>query len=198
MLASISPLGERARRQRYAGHRRGIRRGVDARGRAARRAARRGGRAVGRHPRIDARDRRAGNRRPAARRARARAARPGPPPPGERGLARDVPRDGCTASASARNSDWVSPRSSPRRSRGSHSPARPRPGPSRPGALVGATFGLARALPVLATARAHDPSTLRATLGRLERLRPPAARVATVLQAAFAVALLGAITLQFA
>jgi MFS family permease len=66
------------------------------------------------------------------------------------------------------------------------------------GMLVGGTFGLARALPVLATARAHDPSTLRATLARLERLRPPAARVATVLQVTLAVALLGAITVQVA
>jgi hypothetical protein len=66
------------------------------------------------------------------------------------------------------------------------------------GMLVGATFGLARAVPVLATARAHDPSTLRATLARLERLRPPAARLATVLQVTFAVALLGVITVQVA
>ena len=66
------------------------------------------------------------------------------------------------------------------------------------GMLVGATFGLARALPVLATAGAHDPSTLRATLARLDRMRPPAARVATLLQLTLAVVLLGVITVQVA
>src|SRR2546421_6311716 len=57
------------------------------------------------------------------------------------------------------------------------------------GMLVGATFGVVRALPVLATARVHDPSALRATLARLERGRLPVTRVATVLQAALAIAL---------
>jgi MFS family permease len=66
------------------------------------------------------------------------------------------------------------------------------------GMLVGASFGLARALPVLATARSHDPSTLRATLARLERLRPRAARVATALQVSFAVTVLAAITVRIA
>jgi MFS family permease len=66
------------------------------------------------------------------------------------------------------------------------------------GMLVGATFGLARALPVLATARSHDPSALRTTLARLERLRPPAARVATLLQVTFAVTLLAATTVHIA
>jgi MFS family permease len=66
------------------------------------------------------------------------------------------------------------------------------------GMLVGATFGLARALPVLATARSHEPSALRNTLARLERLRPPAARVATLLQVTFAVTLLAATTVHIA
>ena len=66
------------------------------------------------------------------------------------------------------------------------------------GMVVGATFGLARALPVLATARAHDPSTLRARLARLDRLRPQTARVATVLQVTLAVAVLGVVAVQFA
>lgn len=64
------------------------------------------------------------------------------------------------------------------------------------GMVVGATFGLVRALPVLATARAYDPSMLRARLARLERLRPQTARVATVLQAALAVAVLGVVAVQ--
>jgi hypothetical protein len=66
------------------------------------------------------------------------------------------------------------------------------------GMLVGATFGAVRALPVLATARVHDPTALRATLARLERVRPGVARAATVLQATVAVALLAAITVQLA
>ncbi len=94
MLASISPLGERARRQHYAITVTAYVVGVDVRGRVAGRAAGRSGRAVGRHPRIDARDRRLGGRRPAVRRARLRVARPRPAPSGERGLARDLPRMG--------------------------------------------------------------------------------------------------------
>jgi MFS family permease len=66
------------------------------------------------------------------------------------------------------------------------------------GMVVGATFGLARSLPVLATARAYDPSTLRARLARLDHLRPPAARVATVLQVTLAIAVFGALTVQVA
>jgi len=66
------------------------------------------------------------------------------------------------------------------------------------GMVVGATFGLARALPVLATARAYDPSTLRARLARLDRLRPQTARVATVLQVTLAVAVLGVVAVQLA
>jgi hypothetical protein len=66
------------------------------------------------------------------------------------------------------------------------------------GMLVGATFGAVRALPVLATARVHDPSALRATLARLERVRPRVTRVATVLQAVVAVVLLTAITVRLA
>jgi hypothetical protein len=66
------------------------------------------------------------------------------------------------------------------------------------GMLVGATFGAVRALTLLVTARVNDPSALRATLQRLEHLRPRVARVATALQVALAVALLTTITVSFA
>ena len=46
------------------------------------------------------------------------------------------------------------------------------------GAAIGATFGLVRALPILAAARVRDPSALHALVRRLERLRP-LVRVAT-------------------
>jgi sulfite exporter TauE/SafE len=48
------------------------------------------------------------------------------------------------------------------------------------GAAIGAVFGLARALPVFAVARARDPAGLRAVLRRTERLAPVADRVARV------------------
>ena len=40
------------------------------------------------------------------------------------------------------------------------------------GAVIGAVFGLARALPILSAARVRDPAALRALVRRLERVRP--------------------------
>src|SRR6476619_3232711 len=40
------------------------------------------------------------------------------------------------------------------------------------GTLIGAVFGLTRALPILSTARTRDHATLRATLARLDRSEP--------------------------
>jgi hypothetical protein len=40
------------------------------------------------------------------------------------------------------------------------------------GAIVGATYGAVRAVPVLLTARVHEPSGLRMLMRRLERWRP--------------------------
>jgi hypothetical protein len=58
------------------------------------------------------------------------------------------------------------------------------------GALIGATFGLARGLPILAAARVRDPDALRALVRRLEHLRPRVAVAATAVQAAAAGGLL--------
>jgi hypothetical protein len=58
------------------------------------------------------------------------------------------------------------------------------------GALIGATFGLARGLPILAAARVRDPGALRALVRRLEHLRPRVAVAATAVQAAAAGGLL--------
>jgi len=66
------------------------------------------------------------------------------------------------------------------------------------GMLVGATFGAARALTVLATARVHDPVALRTTLARLDRVRPRVARVATALQLTVALALLATLAVSAA
>ena len=57
------------------------------------------------------------------------------------------------------------------------------------GAAIGATFGLARAVPILAAARVRDPSALRTLVRRLERLRPRV-RVATNIVQGVAAALL--------
>jgi hypothetical protein len=46
------------------------------------------------------------------------------------------------------------------------------------GAVVGAAFGVVRALPILLSARVHDPATLRTLLRRVDALRPVAARAA--------------------
>jgi hypothetical protein len=58
------------------------------------------------------------------------------------------------------------------------------------GLLIGGTFGLVRALPVLAARRAHDPASLRSLLASVERWARPAERLASVsLTAAGAVVL---------
>ena len=46
------------------------------------------------------------------------------------------------------------------------------------GVLLGAAFGLVRALPVLTLRRVYDPAALRRTFHRVERWRRPAERVA--------------------
>jgi hypothetical protein len=58
------------------------------------------------------------------------------------------------------------------------------------GAVIGATFGLARALPILAAARVGDPSALHGLARRLERLRPRVAVTTTAVQGAAAAGLL--------
>jgi hypothetical protein len=57
------------------------------------------------------------------------------------------------------------------------------------GALVGAVFGLVRALPILSGARVRDPEMLRALVRRLDRLRPLVATLTSVAQALAAVGL---------
>jgi hypothetical protein len=52
------------------------------------------------------------------------------------------------------------------------------------GALIGATYGLVRAVPVLMTARVHEPSALRMLMRRLERWRPRVASATVVAQSA--------------
>ena len=64
-------------------------------------------------------------------------------------------------------------------------------GSAAAGALIGATFGIARALPVLAMARTHDPAALRTKMARLDRARPRVTRTVLALQAAIAFVLLG-------
>lgn len=58
------------------------------------------------------------------------------------------------------------------------------------GALVGLCFGLVRALPVLSAARVRDPHGLRAVVRRLDRIRPRVAAVTTAAQGAGALGLL--------
>jgi hypothetical protein len=58
------------------------------------------------------------------------------------------------------------------------------------GVVIGAIFGLTRALPILAGARVHDPTTLRDQVRRLERLRPRVATTTTAVQGAAVVGLL--------
>ena len=57
------------------------------------------------------------------------------------------------------------------------------------GATIGALFGLARALPILAGARVRDPAALRSLVRGLERLRPRVAIATTAFQGAAAVGL---------
>jgi hypothetical protein len=59
------------------------------------------------------------------------------------------------------------------------------------GLLVGATFGIVRALPLVAVARAHDPRGLRAVLRRVDAAAPVAR--ATALASLLVVSLLGAL-----
>jgi hypothetical protein len=56
------------------------------------------------------------------------------------------------------------------------------------GAAIGATYGLVRALPVLAFARVRTPGRLRKAMRRVDAWRDPAARVATAAQGAVALA----------
>jgi hypothetical protein len=60
------------------------------------------------------------------------------------------------------------------------------------GALVGAVFGAVRALPILSGARVRDPESLRALVRRLDRMRP---RVATVTSAAQGLSAIGLLVL---
>jgi hypothetical protein len=50
------------------------------------------------------------------------------------------------------------------------------------GALIGGTYGLVRALPVLMTAHIHEPSALRVLMRRLEHWRPRVASATLVAQ----------------
>jgi hypothetical protein len=59
----------------------------------------------------------------------------------------------------------------------------------RAGLAIGALFGLARALPLLAAARATGPAGLAALHGRLERLAPAARHLTTALLGLAALAL---------
>ncbi len=66
------------------------------------------------------------------------------------------------------------------------------------GALIGGTFGLLRALPVLMVASAHEPSTLRAAIRRLDAARPRVASLTTATQAMVSVALAVALVVRIA
>jgi hypothetical protein len=57
------------------------------------------------------------------------------------------------------------------------------------GAIIGLIFGVVRAVPILTTARVHDPARLRTCVRRLDRGRPVVARLTTVIQGAAALAL---------
>ena len=59
------------------------------------------------------------------------------------------------------------------------------------GTAIGATYGLARALPVLGFARVRTPGRLRAAMQRVEAWRDPAARVTTAAQAVLVVVAVG-------
>lgn len=59
------------------------------------------------------------------------------------------------------------------------------------GTLVGATYGLVRALPLLAFARVRTPAALRTAMQRVEAWRAPAAQVTTVAQATLVVVAVG-------
>jgi Cytochrome C biogenesis protein transmembrane region len=59
------------------------------------------------------------------------------------------------------------------------------------GALLGAVFGLARALPILAARRAHDGPSLRLLFGRLHRLETAATSLSLAVEAAVVLAATG-------
>ncbi|MDQ1468438.1 MAG: hypothetical protein QOH10_2853 [Actinomycetota bacterium] len=58
------------------------------------------------------------------------------------------------------------------------------------GGAIGATFGLVRALPVLTAARVRDPLALHALVRRLERLRPRVALATAAVQTTAAAGLI--------
>lgn len=58
------------------------------------------------------------------------------------------------------------------------------PGSVLAGLAIGAVFGLVRAIPVLTTANVHDPGALRSVLRRADALTPIAARATHVVLAA--------------
>jgi len=57
------------------------------------------------------------------------------------------------------------------------------------GALIGATFGLVRAVPILTAARVRDAAALRSLVRRLDRIRPRVAITTAAVQGAAAVGL---------
>ncbi len=59
------------------------------------------------------------------------------------------------------------------------------------GTVIGATYGLVRALPVLAFARVRTPARLQAAMQRVEAWRAPAAQVTTLAQAALVLVAVG-------
>jgi hypothetical protein len=65
-------------------------------------------------------------------------------------------------------------------------------GSPRTGALIGLTFGVARALPLLAAWRVRSPETLLRVDSGLRRWQPTAARLATLAQATLGILLVGA------
>jgi hypothetical protein len=66
------------------------------------------------------------------------------------------------------------------------------------GALIGGTFGLLRAVPVLMVASARDPRALRIAIGRLDAFRPRVASLTTALQAMASVAVALALVVRLA
>jgi hypothetical protein len=63
-------------------------------------------------------------------------------------------------------------------------------GSPRAGALIGTTFGLVRALPILAGAHVRDGAGLRGVVRRIEGVRPRVAITTTAVQGAAAVGLI--------
>jgi hypothetical protein len=59
------------------------------------------------------------------------------------------------------------------------------------GLTIGATYGLVRALPVLSTARIRDPASLRSWMSTLDRFRPHIAIATTLVQCTAILAALG-------